>query len=160
AEVGLTAHAGTVPVALHARLARRQVELNADVPRTEAGALRALIPQVPLQDPLSVHAEVAGALPDIKPTVIVSVGPGEMRAAGDGHVGKDLPANTHIDLTHVDVRSFSPTMDRSDLGAQLDVSVDKPEQGPVIGEFNIEVPKARFSGRDVPAVSVNGRFRD
>jgi autotransporter translocation and assembly factor TamB len=155
--------AGEIPLRAGASLAGKEVAVVADVPETAPAAFDAIAPgRIHLGAPVSVHAEVHGELPVLRPEIRARIGGSEIVAAGTVTlpVGArtDLAGSAHLRVKNLDASLLQEGAPASRLTAALDAEGVSRPGGEIAGTFHLENEVGEVSGHVVPAASVVGAF--
>lgn len=149
-------------VALSARgsLLGDAVDAVVDVPRTAPEAIRALLPEASIQEPMSLHAEVRGELPDLTAKANVGIGEGTVDVQGRVTILETIRAEGSIQARGIDARALAPDAPRSALGADVTVTLVARPDGSIAGDYVIDVLPGEVSGQAVPRAALRGKFTE
>jgi translocation and assembly module TamB len=111
---------GSIAGSIDARYDTGQVTATVDMPGCAPNALRELWPACSFTEPVSVHAEAHGKLPDLSLVAHASVGSGTLEANGNVTIGDETRAAVHLDTTAIDLRALVANAPASSLGAKVD----------------------------------------
>ena len=139
---------GSVAGSIDARYDAGQVTAAVDVPGCSPDALRELWPACSFTEPVSVHAETHGKLPDLSLVAHASVGSGKLDASGSVTIGDETRAAVHLETTTIDLRALVANTPASSLGAKVDARAVLRPGGAL--EANATVDAAAGSVASVP----------
>ena len=147
-----------IPATVTANMDGERVDAVADIPHADRERLHALVPNVPLNDDVSVHAEAHGNLPHLATTAHVTLGKGAVDAKGDITLGPAMSMDLAAEARHIDVHSFSES--QSDLSADVKAKVSLDEHGAPKGTYSVHVLPGTVAGQRVPTVHLDGRIAE
>ncbi|HWL87086.1 MAG TPA: translocation/assembly module TamB domain-containing protein, partial [Polyangiaceae bacterium] len=147
---------GGIPMTARASMDGERIDAVADVPHASSSQVRALVPNVPLNEDASVHAEAHGDLPHLATSAQVKVGKGTLHATGDITLGPTMSIEIAAEARHIDAHAFSDT--HSDLSADLKASVKMGENGAPQGTYTLRLAHGTAAGQRVPAVRLGGQI--
>lgn len=146
---------GGLPTSLDGRMNDKRVDARVDV-KGEADRIRALAPEVAVQDAATIHLEAHGDLPKIDAIANVRLG----QATVDANAAIDTTAPTQIaarvSARKVDVSRIAEGAPSSELGLDLDGHVALVNG--VTGEATIDTLPGRVDKQAIPAAHVQGSF--
>lgn len=135
-----------------AHLEDRRLEARVDV-EGEASAAKAIVGEVELRDPLSIHAEAHGDLPVIETEAEVAIGRAKMHAAATIEAARKTIISGEVSARHVDLSAIASGAPPSDLGLDARGNVTLAE-GDLQGEAEIDTLPGKLAGQKVPHVEV------
>jgi translocation and assembly module TamB len=151
-------HVGDVQVAIRAGLDGKKLTITSDLPRGDAAAVRALFPAFPISDPISLHLDASGTLPDVRTTGRATVGDGTVDWNGDVSLSGFGKAELLLDAKGIDLRSFETTLPPSKLDASATVTVNGGPDDSFSGTLSLRSSPFELRGTPVPPATVNARF--
>jgi translocation and assembly module TamB len=151
-------YVGDVQVAMRAGLDGNKLKITADLPRADATAVRALVPALPIYDPISLHLDASGTLPNIRATGRATVGDGTFDYRGDVSLSGNGTAQLVLDGKGVDLRSFVPNLPQSKLDASATVTVAGGPDDSFTGTLSLRSSPFEVQGTPVPPATVNAQF--
>ncbi len=150
------ARAGDIDVHANATIDGSDLTASVDVPAFEAEALRALLPQSPLEQKGEAHIAVKGTLPNLNITASVNAGASKADVDGSVTIGAGVRANAHVKATDIDVRAFAKDGPSSKLNAEATANVVVSDAGTVSGTFDAHTTSGVVAGQRIPAVDATG----
>jgi translocation and assembly module TamB len=133
------------------------VVATVDAPVVKPADLRVLWPESPLQDPSSVHVDVAGRLPLVIVTARATAGPGTVDARALLDVGDTRRAAVHVETDALDIHAAIAGAPTSNLGAVADgVLLQAPDQS--LGGVFAATVRGNVGPTVVPSTTVSGDF--
>lgn len=151
---------GAVAVSARGSLLGDAVDAVVDVPRTAPEAIRALLPEASIQEPMSLHAEVRGELPDLNAKANVEIGEGTVDAQGRVTLLETIRVDGSIQARGIDARALAPDAPRSALGADVIVAMVARPNGSIAGDYVLDVLPGEVSGQAVPRAALRGKFTE
>jgi translocation and assembly module TamB len=148
---------GAVPVAATAWLAGGRLEGRLDVARATPAEAHSLLPGLPVTTDLAGHFEVSGDLPELGFAGEVAVGPGRLRAHGEGSFGSPITIEAQVEARGLDARSFFAEAPPFALGADLTARFRLEDGVPTLVLQGATLP-ATFEGQAVPPVAARARL--
>lgn len=152
----LDGHAGELQFASVLRLEGEHLKATIDVPRADPAAVRALVPDWPLYQSVSVRVEAEGDLPVLNAEATASVGEAELGAQGEVNFGQEFRADFDAWGKGIDLRAVFPDVPETAIAAKAKLTIAANEKGvtvdvtgssePTVVE-SIPVPGSEFSGR-------------
>ena len=144
---------GGLPAVARARLDGAHLEASLDVPRVSSEKIRAMVPEAPLHEEVTLHAEARGDLPHVETSVRLELGRATVTAEGDVVLGDAVAlSSVAIEARHVDARAFSPSAPPTDVSFDLTSrSMTLGDAGPS-GTFTLGVLPGQAAGQRVPAM--------
>jgi translocation and assembly module TamB len=130
-----------------------------DIPRIDPGTLKEVIAASPLQDAAALHVDAKGTLPDVAGTAHVVVGPGTVDVDASGRIEAVILANFKVVARGLDMHSFSPTGEHSDLSATTTASL-RAKDGAIQGLIEMDSAVGVVSGQVLPHAKFIGRFTE
>lgn len=125
----LDGFAGDLQFDAVARLDGKRLALTLDVPRAEPGAVRALLPPWPLEQPATAHVEAKGDLPKLDATAKATVGAASLNAGGT----LEFEPETRLTLTAhgdaIDLRALVPDAPATSFSADTTLTLGVNEHG-------------------------------
>jgi translocation and assembly module TamB len=152
---GLAGFAGDLGVTGSGTYQARRMTLRVDVPKAEPGVVRALLPAWPLHETARLHAEVAGAWPDVRAKASAALGDARIVAEGPIRVSSDLSAELDLGVQALDVRSFVPAAPPTELSGRSRLVLYRGAEG-LGATLNGTLDPSLFAGQRLPAVDFAG----
>ncbi len=154
AYVDLRGDVGGIPLALHAGIAKDQVDGTIDVARADPEAVTKVFPSVRLTKPLEIHAKAEGKLPSIGLRANVRAGDAELKAEGEIDVREGHAFRLDVDAAHLDAALAGGPA--SDLTGRVHVDGNLSE--PPSARFRATTTDGKLAGQNVPPVVLEGRL--
>ncbi|HVW24890.1 MAG TPA: translocation/assembly module TamB domain-containing protein [Polyangiaceae bacterium] len=150
---------GDVEVRAAAALDGTHVDVTADAPRVRPAAARRLLPDWPLTQTATAHAELRGDLPNLTVRWRATVGQGSLAADGPLVVHEGAHAKLALQGEHLDARAFvagAPATDVSFSGT-ADVTSDGER---VAADAALHSSSSTLEGAPLPAVDATAALAD
>ena len=144
---------GSVAGSIDTRYDAGQVTATVDVPSAAPDALRALWPGCPFTQPVSVHAEAHGKLPDVSLVARATVGSGTLEANGNVTIGDETRATVHVDATAVDLHALAASAPASSLGGKVDARAVLRKGGALQAEATVDAAAGKVAAVPTPRVT-------
>ena len=144
--------AGAVKAVIHGTMDDDKIAATVDVPKTQPGAITALVPTAPVYQEVDAHVDVKGTMEHLVAVVHADAGKGAVDINGSADIGKQIRADADIALAHIDISAFSKGTP-SDLNthAKVEATVDG---GQVAGTFDVDNAPGSVVGQAVPAAKL------
>lgn len=148
---------GGIPTTAEARLNHRRIDARIDAYDPTGAHASAVMSEIAIHEPLSLHAEAHGDLPRVEGQAELVLG--KARASASAVVVASANTQVHgtFSARNVDVAAVSEGAPQTSIG--LDARVDLAIQdGSVVGEASMATLPGTVDGREIPRVDAHGTF--
>lgn len=156
--VDLDASTGGAPLTVHAWMDGEQVEATVDVAETSPVILGTAFSDLPVNQPIELHARAHGTLPTLQIDVQARVGDAAMMANTEFDLREGHAFKVDVDVAHVDANAFG-------AGTTTDLSGRMHGEGflghgPPIGTFRVTTADGTIATEKIPPAIIEGRFEN
>jgi len=153
---GFRGDVGGIPANANVTMDGQHLDAVLDVPQVSGERVRALAPEAPLHQDVSLHAEAHGNLPRLETVVKIGVGKGTIDAKGTVLLSDGIALTpVTAEVRHLDARAFAPDAPASDLSLDATANVAVKDGIPK-GTFKVSVLPGTVGKDRVPAVRLEG----
>jgi translocation and assembly module TamB len=145
---------GKIPFVAHAELAGDEVSATLDVPKTDAEAVRAAFPMVPLDAPVSAHASAKGRWPTLAVDGRGTIGDATWHTSGEVAIRDRVAYTLDGEVARLDARAFGAPA-RTDVTGSIHVDGNGSA-----GTFRLRTESGFVDAETIPAASIEGRFEE
>jgi translocation and assembly module TamB len=154
----LDGYAGDVPVAARVLFDGGSIDVELDVVRAEAAAVRALVPLLPVAAPVSVHLTASGKLPELDVRAFATVGDGWLLVIGKADLARGVSLDVAVEAGDVDLRSIDATLPDVRASAAGRVFLDVQAGQALRGTASLRTSPFVLFGTPMPAAGVDATF--
>jgi translocation and assembly module TamB len=144
-----------VPTTIEGRMIDRRVEAKLDV--LDPNGMRSSLSEIAVGEPLSVHAEAHGDLPQVEATLAAALG----NATVDGRAVLEATRTTRVAgelaVRQVDVAALSESAPHTSLGLDAKATLSMREDG-IFGDVAIDTLPGVVDRTEVPRVEVRANL--
>jgi translocation and assembly module TamB len=134
-----------------------KLDITLDVPRADPDAVRALLPDWPLQEGVSVHAQASGELPILQTSGRFEIGDALVTANGPLRLSGDVGLNLDAQARGFDLRALLTGAPETSIDADAALAI-WVRQGQVAVDFNGTTFPTQIEGQEVPAIDATGSY--
>lgn len=135
-----------------------KLEVTCDLPRGDPTSLRAIVPGLPIDDVVAVHAHAVGTLPRLDVDARVELGAGELVAKGPITLDGDPRAELDIGIRDLDAHGIEPSWPRTSVTGDGHLEAALHPASGISGSFRLVTEPATVETWVVPAGSLDGQF--
>jgi translocation and assembly module TamB len=155
-QVAARGNVGAVAASADATYDGGRIDAVADIPEATPEQARTIWAGWPMSEPLAVHAEAHGALPQIALKVHAAVGAAAVDVSGPVTLVPRLQASLHLEGKNIDARVLGTSEPSTDLAAIGDVSVATKPSGAIDAHVVLDVAAGRVGTAQIPSAALNG----
>ena len=149
---------GAIAESVRATYDAGEIDAVLDIPEARPQDLRALWPQSPIVEALSLHAEAKGTLRELRLNALAVVGRGTLEVDGPISVGDEIHTNLHAILRDCDARAISSSAPATNLNASANVALVTKTTRAISGHVDLEFAGGTVASTSLPAATAKAEF--
>lgn len=148
---------GSIPISQVFRFDGDKMLIEGSLPTLEASALRPLFAGWPLEGTIGLRNRIEGTLPRLNAEVVVSAGPGELRATGLLTTAPELEADLDVDTKDLDLSLLGEKLPQTRLNLRSAVEIWLTGRRPNL-EINATLAESEYQGTALPVVDLVANY--